>query len=121
MVFKRNKVNKIDFIFASTHSFTLDAFKIICLEAQKSSYTLNNDEEFSYIFKDLSARVFICSYDFFIKYEEAIKKSLYSIDIYKIICSDLENDFFDELWPKKMDMLNLKNSLEDLLKRISHG
>ncbi len=114
-------MDKIDLIFASSYKFTCDAIKRITQASGISCYTLIDDTQMSYIFSDLSPKIFLCSQDFFKKYEVQTLEALASFSTKAILCSDdiRDIDVFDEYWDTKIDTFRLEENLLKELKRMS--
>lgn len=113
-------MDKIDLIFASSFKFTCDAIKRITRASGISCYTLIDDSEMSYIFSDLEPRIFLCSQDFFKKYESQTLEALSSFSTNAILCSDdiRDIDAFNKYWDTKIDTFRLEENLLKELKRI---
>ena len=114
-------MDKIDLIFASSYKFTCDAVKRITRASGITCYTLLDDSEMSYIFNDLRPRIFLCTQDFFKKYEVQTLEALNSFSTKAILCSDdiRDVDVFSDYWASKIDTFRLEENLLNELKGIS--
>lgn len=110
-------MDNIDLIFATKFKVAANAIKKICNSAQISCYTLIDDSEIDYIFKDLRPKIFLCATEYRDDFKQDFIGHLKLNDTIKIICSDEDDPDFDINWPREIDSFNFTDNIKNLLGR----
>lgn len=108
-------MDNIDIIFASKFKVAANAIKKLCNSAQISCYTLLDDSEKDYIFKDLKPKLYICTESYHNEYGTGTLSQLKEIGTIQILCSDNPCEEFDITWPKEVDTFNFVENVKELL------
>lgn len=108
-------MDNIDLIYASKFKAAANAIKRLCNSAQITCYTLLDDSENEYIFKDLKPSIFLCTEEYLNEFEESLLESVEINHAIKILCSDQEHEKFNINWPKEIDTFNFVENIKNLL------
>lgn len=108
-------MDNIDLIYASKFKAAASAIKKLCNSAQISCYTLLDDSENEYIFKDLKPSIFLCTEEYLEEFKKSLLHSIDTNHTIRILCSDQENENFNINWPKNIDTFNFVENIKNLL------
>ncbi|MCT4640929.1 MAG: hypothetical protein N4A33_01440 [Bacteriovoracaceae bacterium] len=109
-------MKRTDVIYVSKNKFNGALLKEYFKNYDLSYYFLDDENETSYIFKDLCPKVVLISEDFCESCHDVLSYIPSEIDVKKVFIGSNEKEGFDYNWPLQIDLENLSSKIKDLIK-----